>query len=77
MKHMFWMGEVLKKTFPDILCYYRETFSWDANRSGFPRVMTEGAALEIFFHVPVPPEQISFLVCRKPASPALQEAVGV
>lgn len=77
MKHIFWMEEVLKKTFPDILCYYRKTYSWGVNRSRFPRVMTVGTALEIFFHVPVPPEQISFLVCRKPVSPVLQEAVGV
>lgn len=51
MKHIFWMGEVLKKTFPDILCYYRETFSWDVNRRGFPRVMT-GTALENFLPCP-------------------------
>lgn len=52
----------------------------------FPGTLTEVDFLEWWqeeqhwrfsFHIPAPPEQISFSVCRKPVSPVLQEAVGV
>jgi len=77
MKHGCWVGEVLSKTFPEVLCYYKEMFFWGINRSRFPRVMIVVIVLKsLRFRVPVPPEQTSSSACRRPVSPVLQEAIG-
>lgn len=41
------LWQVLKKTFPEVLRNYRETFFCDITRSWLPRVMTVVEALNI------------------------------